>query len=179
MKATSSSGKNERANGLNQDEKRHDAARASGFSVRVLRHADPADFDLLLDLRARVLRPGQPKERSHFPGDDAPGAVHLGAFDGGGRLVGIASVMEENGLRLRGMAVENDWRGRGVGTVLVRQVHAIASERRQPLWCNARAAAVGFYEKLGWAVEGEQFDLPDIGPHFRMCWQPPSRAAAM
>jgi len=156
---------------LNQDEARHDAARAGRFSVRVLRHADPADFDLLLDLRARVLRPGQPKQRSHFPGDDAPGAVHLGAFVGE-RLVGIATVTEENGLRLRGMAVEDDARCRGVGAALVHRVCAVAIERNAPLWCNARAAAVGFYEKLGWVVEGEQFDMPDIGPHFRMRWRP-------
>jgi len=147
------------------------------FSVRILRYAEPADFERLLDLRARVLRPGQPLERSHFAGDDAPGAVHLGAFDGNsGRLIGIATVTQENGLRLRGMAVEEEWRGRGVGAVLVRRVCVVAAAQNAPLWCNARAVAVGFYVKLGWVVDGERFDLPDIGPHFRMCWQSGARS---
>jgi GNAT superfamily N-acetyltransferase len=155
-----------------------DESATSGIVVRTLDSVgdDATRWLDLLDLRARVLRPGQPKERSRFAGDDAPGAVHLGAFERGAsggdeRLVGIASVMEENGLRLRGMAVEEDWRGRGVGAVLVRRVCALAVERDLPLWCHARMAAVGFYEKLGWVPEGERFDLPDIGPHVRMRWQ--------
>lgn len=162
---------------MNDTESAHKAFTAPALIVRVLRADDPADWKRLLDLRARILRPGQPAERCHFPGDDAPGTVHLGAF-AGARLVGIAALMEESGLRLRGMAVEEDARGRGIGAALVRQVHAIAAERRQPLWCNARAAVVGFYEKMGWAVEGERFDLPEIGPHFRMRWRPPSTTAA-
>ena len=149
---------------------------AAGVTVRVLDIAGD-DGARLLDLRARVLRPGQPKERSHFPGDDAPNTVHLGAFDEDERLLGIATVTQENGLRLRGMAVEDDLRGKGIGAILVRRVHALAAERNLPLWCNARAAAAGFYEKLGWVVESERFELPEIGPHFRMRWRPPSTGA--
>jgi predicted GNAT family N-acyltransferase len=36
------------------------------------------------------------------------------------------------------------------------------------LWCNARTPAVGFYERHGWTTVGEEFDVPPIGPHYRM-----------
>jgi predicted GNAT family N-acyltransferase len=36
------------------------------------------------------------------------------------------------------------------------------------VWCNARTPARGFYERAGFAAVGEEFALPDIGPHFLM-----------
>jgi hypothetical protein len=36
------------------------------------------------------------------------------------------------------------------------------------VWCNARTPARGFYERAGFAVEGEEFELPEIGPHVLM-----------
>jgi GNAT superfamily N-acetyltransferase len=125
----------------------------------------------LYDLRARVLRPGKPAESARYPGDDDPATVHLGAFLGG-RCVGIASLYPEQGIRLRGMAVEPDVRGRGVGAAVVRAAQRRAAEAGEDLWCSARASARGFYEKLGWAVEGEPFEIAGIGPHFRMHWRP-------
>jgi hypothetical protein len=35
-------------------------------------------------------------------------------------------------------------------------------------WCNARAGSFGFYERFGFRRDGEPFELPDIGPHYRM-----------
>jgi hypothetical protein len=36
------------------------------------------------------------------------------------------------------------------------------------VWCNARTPAAGFYGRAGFATEGEEFELPSIGPHFLM-----------
>ncbi len=144
----------------------------AAVTICVLRTGDPGDEAVLLDLRARVLRPGQPPERSRFIGDDDPNSVHLGAFVAG-RCVGVASLLPEAGLRLRGMAVEADARGTGIGTALLTRVHQIAEERGQDLWCNARKAAVGFYQKHGWTIEGDEFSIPDIGPHYVMRWRRP------
>jgi GNAT superfamily N-acetyltransferase len=142
----------------------------AAVTIRVLRADDSGDEAVLLDLRARVLRPGQPPERSRFAGDDDPNSVHLGAFVAG-RCVGVASLLPEAGLRLRGMAVEADVRGTGVGAALLGRVHQIAEERGQDLWCNARKVAVGFYQKYGWTIEGSEFSIPEIGPHYVMRWR--------
>ncbi len=39
---------------------------------------------------------------------------------------------------------------------------------RRLLWCNARVVALGFYTKLGLHTEGDEFDIPGIGPHYVM-----------
>ena len=130
------------------------------------------DMAALYDLRLRVLRPGFPPEAAIFPGDDDPGTVHLGAFadEGRRRCAGIASVYVNDGLQLRGMAVDPEFQGRGVGAALLRRVHQIAQERSLSLWCNARVSAVGFYRRLGWETEGAEFDIPTVGPHYIMRW---------
>ena len=33
------------------------------------------------------------------------------------------------------------------------------------LWCDARLEATGFYERLGFKMKGEIYNVPNIGPH--------------
>jgi GNAT superfamily N-acetyltransferase len=132
-----------------------------------VRRVTEAEMTLLFDLRWRVLRPGRSPNSAHFEGDDLPTTIHLGAF-AGERLLGIATLIEKDGLQLRGMATEPDARGSGAGAAVVREAERIARESGLALWCNARAVALGFYEKMGWRIEGDEFDVPDVGPHFVM-----------
>lgn len=124
-------------------------------------------------LRHTVLRPGQTFEETVYPGDDA--GLHLGAFDGD-RLVGIASLYEEDrvrgragGWRLRGMATDAGVRGTGFGAALLAGcAEEVRAAGGTELWCNARMAAVGFYRRAGFEVVSEEFDVPGIGPHVVM-----------
>jgi len=130
-------------------------------------------------LRALILRPDQTPEMTAFLGDYAPETLHLGAFKEK-RLVGILTIMHQapkefNGDHpdklwlLRGMATLPEVRGQGYGAALVRSGSAyVAMERGLYLWCEARESALGFYEKLGFAIRGERFELPYTGSHFRM-----------
>ena len=36
------------------------------------------------------------------------------------------------------------------------------------LWCNARTPARSFYERAGFRVVSDEFELPGIGPHVVM-----------
>lgn len=135
-------------------------------------------------IRHRVLRPDQPAQMCHCPGDDRPDARHFAALDRG-RTVGAASVYPEDptdefavpgfirgyGWRLRGMATVDEVRGTGVGSALLRTAltHAVLAGA-ETLWCNARAGAAGFYRKHGFRTTGKEFDLPGIGPHHFMYW---------
>ncbi len=151
----------------------HDSLR-----VRALRW--PEEAEILRGLRRRVLYPGLPAAKALYPGDEDASVVHLGAFDAEARLVGCASLFprEDGTLQLRGMAVDASLQRGGVGAAIVRAAQDVAAGQRRPaLWCNARLLAVGFYERQGWEVEGEQFDVPDIGPHYVMRWTPPAVAA--
>lgn len=126
------------------------------------------------DLRSRVLRPGRPLDECRYPDDTVPGAFHLGAFDGA-RLVGIASFSPENidgthnAFRLRGMAVEPELQGRGIGAQIIGfALSHLASLGCDVLWCNARTGAASFYRRLGFDTFSEEFDIPGIGPHYKM-----------
>lgn len=146
------------------------------LSTAIVRPLVPAEMPRLLDLRWRVLRAGRPFETAHMPGDDLPTTVHLGAWVGGldgslespASLVGVATLMDNEGLQLRGMATEPSVRGAGYGLLILADAQRIARERGVELWCNARKTAVGFYERAGWEIAGPEFEWPDIGPHYKM-----------
>lgn len=126
-------------------------------------------------LRQRVLRPGQPLEASVYPGDDDEGTWHFGAYLDG-ECVGIGSLYSEPrpgtpppGFRIRGMATAPEIRGRGIGTaVLAAMLRHVAGRGGGEVWCNARSPAIGFYERAGFTVVSEPFDIPGIGPHVVM-----------
>jgi len=128
-------------------------------------------------VRWPVLRPGFPRESAVFAGDELATTRHFGAFDGD-RLVGVASLYlatlpEQPDIapawQLRGMATLPEVRGRGFGVALL--AACVAHARRENatlLWCNARTGAAPFYRKHGWTIVGDEFDIPTVGPHFRM-----------
>jgi len=130
-----------------------------------------------IEIRWAVLRPGFPRESAVFAGDELATTRHFGAFDGG-RLVGVASIyaapMPERAAaaaarQLRGMATLPEVRGAGFGRALLDACIADAAENGAALlWCNARTSAVALYRKHGWATLGDEFDIPTVGPHFRM-----------
>ena len=134
----------------------------------------PASLEQIIALRHRELRPGLPRVAAEFEGDAEPRTRHFGAFDGA-EAVGCVSLMPSTwegqaAYQLRGMATQADRVGRGVGTALLSfAVEAIARESTATwLWCNARVAAAGFYEKAGWRIVSDIFDVPTVGPHYRM-----------
>ena len=101
-----------------------------------------------------------------------PGTFHLVVDDRG--PVAVATFIpaptpyrpEATTFQLRGMAVDPDRRGEGLGRVVL---EAAADRMRTAgataVWANARDTALGFYQRLGWQVVGEGYvhgpmDLP-------------------
>lgn len=134
--------------------------------------------DVILDLRHRILRAGLPKDSAHFPGDDAPSTWHFALFDSQAKdatPVTCASFMlnsyqDEPAWQLRGMATDQPYQGKGFGGELIRcaEVLIAADSSVRRFWCNARVPAIRFYEKHGWKVDSEEFDIPTAGPHRKM-----------
>jgi GNAT superfamily N-acetyltransferase len=128
-------------------------------------------------VRWPILRPGFPRETAVFDGDHDLLTIHLGAFQGE-RLVGVASIYaaplpEKPELnrtwQLRGMATLPEVRGLGLGRALLQACETAAREAGGALlWCNARIAAAPFYSRHGWEIIGSEFDIPTVGPHYRM-----------
>jgi GNAT superfamily N-acetyltransferase len=134
-----------------------------------------ASVEELLDLRHGVLRQGLPREAAIFEGDDEPNTRHYGAFHRR-TAVGCATLMlnrwdGEPAWQVRGMATDARFRSRGLGAALLGMAEAELADEGLPLrllWCNARVPAARFYEKLGWAVRSDPFDIPTAGPHVKM-----------
>jgi L-Ala-D/L-Glu epimerase len=124
-------------------------------------------------LRLRVLRPNRPPQSAQFAEDDL--ATHFGAFVSG-HLAAVATIFEQpladeprRAWQLRGMAVDEAFRGQYLGAALLRECETFArSQGAELLWCNARESACGFYAKHGFAIRGTRFEIPDVGPHFVM-----------
>jgi GNAT superfamily N-acetyltransferase len=136
--------------------------------------------DAVRPLRQAVLRPHQTVADQVYPGDAVPGAAHFAAYLAGqDEPVGVASIgpeaypgaggAREGDWRIRGMATAPASRGRGAGALLLRACleHARAAGAIR-VWCNARSPVRGFYEREGFTVEGDEFTLPHIGPHYLM-----------
>lgn len=136
-----------------------------------------------LPLRERILRPGQAPSAYTYAQDDDPRALHFGVR-AGKQLVGVASLLPEprgdaypggpgpEGWRLRGMAVEEERRGTGLGRMLLQAVQAVVQQRGGGLWFTARVKVRPFYERYGCVALGEVFELPGGGPHVVMTWHP-------
>jgi len=133
-----------------------------------------ASIKEIIPLRHEILRKGLPVETARFAGDESPEARHAGVFDGGGRCLACGTLSCEGyegkrAYRLRGMAVAENHRRRGLGAAVLRFLEEEArKEGGRLLWCNARTPAVAFYEKYGWRTVGEEFVIETAGPHFRM-----------
>lgn len=130
-------------------------------------------------IRQRVLRPHQEAHELVYPGDDASDSYHLGAIQGG-HVLGILSMYfapmpadTADAWRIRGMATLPEIRGAGYGCKLVEAARDRSwADSRAPIWCNARESAFGFYEKLGFVIEGGIFEIEGIGPHAVMVLNP-------
>lgn len=127
-------------------------------------------------LRHRILRAGRPIEDCVLPGDDDPMTFHLAVFDGD-RIVSIASFYKQEHAdipgsahyQLRGMATDEEYRRRQLGSILLDKGMQIVKERgADVLWCNARSNVSKFYLSQGFIQIGKEFDIPTVGPHVRM-----------
>ena len=125
-------------------------------------------------IRLAVLRADTPTKETRFAEDDWPGCVHLGAFDGD-RLIAISTWIPREittqpgvpAVQLRGMATLQSHQSRGVGAALIAAgVEHARSTGATLVWANARDAAMAFYEREGFRIEGEGFvDATTQLPH--------------
>ena len=127
-------------------------------------------------VRHEVLRKGKTIETCQFKGDDDENTVHFGLYQKE-QLIGIISIFKEpsilfsekNQFQIRGMAVLEEFQGKGFGAELVKAAENYCINQNVDLiWFNAREKAVPFYKKLDYTSIGDSFLIPDVGIHFAM-----------
>ena len=98
-------------------------------------------------------------------------ALALGAFEGEALVaVGLVGPEGEPGQwRVRGMATEPAFRGRGAGSALLEALveHARAGGARE-VWASVRVPARGLYERAWFRLDSDVYEPPHIGPHVLM-----------
>lgn len=129
-------------------------------------------------IRHKILRPNQSLRDCQYPGDLDESTFHVGGFCENS-LVSIASYYVETDsslrnhgnllYRLRGMATLSEYRGRGIGSALIKFSEEYLKELGSVgWWCNARISACPYYKNLGLTQVGDVFDIEPIGPHMIM-----------
>ena len=134
-----------------------------------------------LDLRQRVLRPFATREECIYACDQLPETRHRGIRDTttSDSILAILTMTPEappfasshSGLRIRGVAVDPDHKGKGYGSLLLDDLIQYVQQHQLLLWCNARLTAKPFYEKHGFTSYGDVFLYPSeprIGDHIVM-----------
>ncbi len=72
--------------------------------------------------------------------------------------------------RIRGMAVDIEHQGQGLGQKIVKSMIEYAKDQKSSkmIWCNARVEALTLYQRFGFVVKSEEFVIPGSGPHRRL-----------
>lgn len=110
-----------------------------------------------------------------FTGDLEKETFHLGLFLDQ-QLIGVVSFMKSaykdltgKQYQLRGMAILPEFQGKGYGKKLILSgIEILKTKGIDIVWCNARVAALNFYQKNGFQTLGKEFDIPKIGGHYVM-----------
>ena len=127
-------------------------------------------------LRNLVLRPNLTIETTYYDLDNDIETFHLASIMDN-TIISIGTFYPENdielqtknGYRLRGMATHPKFRRKSAATKLMKESFVLLKEKKcDVLWCNARLVAVEFYKSLGFKKTGKIFDIPSIGPHYKM-----------
>ena len=129
----------------------------------------------ILKVRLDILRKGMTLDDCHFSGDNDPESIHFAAFDRD-TIIGCCTltvnpqpIIEGSYYQLRGMAVLEDYQGSGIGQKLLQAAESkLILQGKKVLWFNARTSAVGFYQKYGYQVLGNEFEIEGVGPHYKM-----------
>jgi predicted GNAT family N-acyltransferase len=128
--------------------------------------SDPMAQAALRAIRMEVfVREQQVPEELEWDGLDET-AFHLLARDTFGNPVATARMLPDG--HIGRVAVMRPWRGKGVGTEIMRvMIHEAGRRRLHEVDLDAQVKAIEFYERLGFAAEGPEFMDAGI-PHRHM-----------
>lgn len=138
------------------------------MALKIIDHGSK-EYQQMVQLRNDILRKplGLSFEKEEL--EREKDEILIGAFEEDKMLGCCMLIKADPGcVRLRQMAVLNNLQGKGVGRALMQFAENIARDRGyRKIIMHARKSAIGFYEKLGYQVTGEEFQEVTI-PHYVM-----------
>lgn len=131
----------------------------------------PEEFERYRDLRWRILRAPWNQPRGTELDDLESVAFPIMVCEVDGIPIGVGRVHfnSETEAQIRSMAVEEDWRGKGVGSIVLKELEKIAFRKgAKKMILHARENAVKFYENNGYKVVKESHTLFGEIKHYLM-----------
>lgn len=138
------------------------------MALRIIDYSSE-DYGKMVELRREILR--KPLGIDYAPEDleREKEDILIGAFEED-RIVGccILTKLTQDTCKLRQMAVHSKVQRNGLGGAMLQFAENVARDAGyRKMVLNARKTALGFYEKLGYQQEGNEF-LEVSLPHFKM-----------
>jgi ribosomal protein S18 acetylase RimI-like enzyme len=138
------------------------------MALKILDHGS-REYQQMVQLRNEILRRPLGLQFTPEELEKEKEEILIGAFEEE-KMLGCCMLIKQDPItvRLRQMAVLNNLQGKGIGRALMQFAENIARDRGfQKITMHARKTAVGFYEKLGYRVCGQEFEEVTI-PHYVM-----------
>jgi len=138
------------------------------MALKIIDHGTP-EYRQMIKLRDDLLRKPLGLSFTNEELEKEKDNMLIGAFDDDD-ILGCCMLVEQDPttVRLRQMAVLNDLQGKGIGKALTIFAENIARDHGYKIMnMHARKNVVGFYEKMGYKVIGDEFIEITI-PHYVM-----------
>jgi predicted GNAT family N-acyltransferase len=138
------------------------------MALKIIDHGS-TEYQKMVDLRLEILRKPLGLKFSQEELEREKDDILIGAFDEDKLLACcLLTKIDSTTCKLRQMAVQNSQQGKGIGATMMNFAENVARDRGYKVMAmHARKTAVGFYEKLGYKVTGDEFMEVTI-PHFVM-----------
>ncbi len=127
------------------------------------------EYQQMVELRKKILRTPLGLSFTDQELEQEKEEILIAAFDDD-EMMGccVLCKIDETNIRLRQMAVQQDMQLRGVGASIMSFAENLARDKGfRYMIMHSRNTAIGFYEKLGYKVKGEEFMEVGIS-HFVM-----------
>lgn len=138
------------------------------MALKIIDHGTP-EYQQMVKMREDILRKPLGLNFEAAELEKEKNNLLIAAFEDD-RMLGCCMLVpgKDQVVRLRQMAVLNDLQGKGVGRALMQFAENLARDRGyNKISMHARKNAVGFYEKVGYKISGDEFMEVTI-PHYVM-----------
>ena len=138
------------------------------MALKIIDHGTK-EYKQMVNLRYNILRKPLGLNFTEDELDKEKNEVLIAAFEDD-QMLGCCMLVkiDDRTMRLRQMAVPNNLQGKGVGRALMNFAENISRDLGyKKITMHARKNTVGFYEKFGYKIVGNEF-IEITVPHFQM-----------
>lgn len=138
------------------------------MELKIIPHASP-EYDQMVQLRLEILRIPLGLTFTEVQLEKEKDDILIGAFENGA-IAGccVLTRYDKDAIQLRQMAVKKDIQAKGVGKKIMEYAEKTAlAHGYSTLMMHARNTALGFYQRCGYEIKGNEFIEVTI-PHHHM-----------